>query len=50
MFTGAVFFRQFLPQSVFDQTMALSLHLFNVSTQVTGRSPRHVPFAVALTC
>jgi ABC-type phosphate transport system permease subunit len=28
--------------------MALSLHLFNVSTQVTN-VPRHVPFAVALT-
>ncbi|HIP79002.1 MAG TPA: phosphate ABC transporter permease PstA, partial [Kiloniellaceae bacterium] len=27
MFTGAAFFLPFLPQSVFDQTMALSLHL-----------------------
>jgi phosphate transport system permease protein len=48
MFTGAVFFRQLFPDSVFDKTMALSLHLFNVSTQVTN-VPRHVPFAVALT-
>jgi phosphate transport system permease protein len=48
MFTGAVFFRQLYPGGVFDKTMALSLHLFNVSTQVTN-VPRHVPFAVALT-
>jgi phosphate transport system permease protein len=27
MFTGAAFFLPFLPQSVFDQTMAMSLHL-----------------------
>ena len=31
MFTGAAFFLPYLPQSVFDQTMALSLHLFVVS-------------------
>ena len=36
MFTGAAFFLPFLPESVFDQTMALSLHLFVVSTQVPG--------------
>jgi phosphate transport system permease protein len=48
MFTGAVFFRQQFPSGVFDKTMALSLHLFNVSTQVTN-VPRHIPFAVALT-
>ncbi|MBL8730420.1 MAG: phosphate ABC transporter permease PstA [Planctomycetes bacterium] len=48
MFTGAVFLRALYPSSVFDKTMALSLHLFNVSTQVTN-VPRHVPFAVALT-
>lgn len=48
MFTGAVFFRQLFPNGVLDKTMALSLHLFNVSTQVTD-VPRHVPFAVALT-
>src|SRR5210317_251396 len=28
MFTGAVFFTPFLPESILDQTMALSLHLF----------------------
>lgn len=48
MFTGAVFFRQLFPSGVFDKTMALSLHLFNVSTQVTN-VPRAIPFAVALT-
>jgi phosphate transport system permease protein len=47
MFTGAAFFLPFLPESVFDQTMALSLHLFVVSTQVPG-VPEHLPFGVAL--
>jgi phosphate transport system permease protein len=47
MFTGAVFFTPFLPQGIFDQTMALSLHLFVVSTQVPGM-PEHLPFGVAL--
>ena len=47
MFTGAVFFTPFLPQSVFDQTMALSLHLFVVSTQVPG-VPEQLPYGVAL--
>lgn len=47
MFTGAAFFLPFLPQSVFDQTMALSLHLFVISTQVPG-VPEGLPFGVAL--
>ena len=47
MFTGAAFFLPLLPQSVFDQTMALSLHLFVVSTQVPGM-PESLPFGVAL--
>jgi len=47
MFTGAVFFTPFLPQSVFDQTMAMSLHLFVVATQVPG-VPDDLPFGVAL--
>ncbi|MCP4048046.1 MAG: phosphate ABC transporter permease PstA [Gammaproteobacteria bacterium] len=47
MFTGAVFFLPFLPQGVFDQTMALSLHLFVVSTQVPNM-PEGVPYGVAL--
>lgn len=47
MFTGAAFFIPFLPQSIFDQTMALSLHLFVVSTQVPN-VPEALPYGVAL--
>lgn len=47
MFTGAAFFLPFLPQSVYDQTMAMSLHLFVVATQVPG-VPEHLPYGVAL--
>jgi len=47
MVTGAAFFLPFLPESVFDQTMALSLHLFVVSTQVP-HVPEHLPYGVAL--
>ncbi|MCG7928863.1 MAG: phosphate ABC transporter permease PstA [Candidatus Thiodiazotropha lotti] len=47
MFTGAAFFLPFLPQGVFDQTMAMSLHLFVVATQVPG-VPEELPFGVAL--
>ncbi len=47
MFTGAVFFTPFLPQGVFDQTMAMSLHLFVVATQVPN-VPEALPFGVAL--
>jgi phosphate transport system permease protein len=47
MFTGAVFFTPLLPQGIFDQTMALSLHLFVVSTQVPG-VPENLPYGVAL--
>jgi phosphate transport system permease protein len=46
-FTGAVFFTPFLPQGIFDQTMAMSLHLFVVSTQVPG-VPEDLPYGVAL--
>lgn len=47
MFTGAAFFLPFLPESVFDQTMALSLHLYVVSTQVPN-VPEALPYGVAL--
>ncbi len=47
MFTGAAFFLPFLPESVFDQTMALSLHLYVVATQVPG-VPDELPYGVAL--
>jgi phosphate transport system permease protein len=47
MFTGAAFYLPFLPQSVHDQAMALSMHLFTVSTQVPN-VPEPVPYATAL--
>ena len=47
MFTGAAFFLPLLPQSVMDQTMALSLHLFVVSTQVPGM-PISIQYGTAL--
>jgi len=47
MFTGAAMFLPFLPESVYDQTMALSLHLYTVSTQVPD-VPDALPFGVAL--
>ena len=47
MFTGAAFFLPFLPQGVLDQTMAMSLHLYVISTQVPG-VPDELPYGVAL--
>jgi phosphate transport system permease protein len=47
MFTGVVFSLAFLPASVFDQSMALSYHLFIISTQVSN-VPEALPYAVAL--
>lgn len=47
MFTGAAFFLPFLPQTVWDQTMALSLHLYVISTQVP-EVPDGLPYGVAL--
>jgi len=47
MFTGAVFFTPFLPAGVLDQTMAMSLHLYVVSTQVPNVPPE-LPYGVAL--
>lgn len=51
MFTGAVFFRNIPEGDLFayrltDQCMALSMHLYTVTTQVTG-APEALPFAVA---
>jgi phosphate transport system permease protein len=46
MFTGAAFFLPHLPHSVFDQTMAMSLHLFVLATQVPG-VPEDLPYGVA---
>jgi phosphate transport system permease protein len=52
MFTGAVFYRRIAEGDLFaygitDQCMALSMHLFTISTQVTG-APEPLPYAVAL--
>jgi phosphate transport system permease protein len=47
MFTGAAFFLPFLPQGVFDQTMAMSLHLYVISTMVPG-VPEQTEYGVAL--
>ena len=47
MFTGAAFFLPILPQGVFDQTLALALHLIVVATQVPG-VPEALPYGVAL--
>ncbi len=47
LFTGVAFYLPFLPKSVFDQCMALSMHLFTISTQVVG-VPDAYPFATAL--
>ncbi|MFZ1730116.1 MAG: phosphate ABC transporter permease PstA [Bacteroidota bacterium] len=38
LFTVAAFYLPTLPQSVFDQTMALPYHLYVISTQVPGMS------------
>lgn len=47
LFTGAAFYLPFLPESVYDQCMALSMHLFVVSTQVPG-VPEEIPYGTAL--
>ena len=47
MFTGAALFLPFLPQGILDQTMAMSLHLFVVSTQVPN-VPEELRYGVAL--
>jgi len=47
MFTGAAFFLPFLPQGVLDQTMAMSMHLFVISTAVPG-VPEEMKYGTAL--
>jgi phosphate transport system permease protein len=52
MFTGAVFFKK-IPEgdpfaySVLDQCMALSMHLFTITTQVIN-APHALPYATAV--
>jgi phosphate transport system permease protein len=47
IFTGAAVFVPFLPSSVNDQTMALSMHLFTLSTQVQN-VPEEITYGTAL--
>lgn len=52
MFTGAVFFKKISEGNLFaynlkDQCMALSMHLYTVTTQVTD-APHALPYAIAV--
>lgn len=52
MFTGAVFYKKIQSGTLFaysltDQCMALSMHLYTVTTQVTN-APEPLPYAIAL--
>ena len=47
LFTGAAFYLPFLPRGVGDQCMALSMHLFTISTQVPNVPPS-MPYGTAL--
>jgi phosphate transport system permease protein len=47
LFTGAAFYLPYLPHSVRDQCMALSMHLFTISTQVPN-VPKALPYGTAL--
>lgn len=52
MFTGAVFFKKIQEGDLFayglrDQCMALSMHLYTVTTQVT-EAPAALPYAIAV--
>ena len=47
LFTVAAFFLPRLPQSPFDQTMALPYHLYVISTQVPGM-PEEIQYGTAL--
>jgi phosphate transport system permease protein len=47
LFTGAAFYLPYLPKSVYDQCMALAMHLFTISTQVPN-VPEELPYGTAL--
>jgi phosphate transport system permease protein len=47
MFTGALLFKKGLPASVMDQSMALSMHLFNIATQ-GARVSEEIQYGTAL--
>jgi len=48
LFTGAAFYLPYLPKSVRDQCMALSMHLFTLATQVPN-VPEQMTYGTALT-
>jgi phosphate transport system permease protein len=47
LFTGAVFFRRELPDSLYDQSMSLSMHLFSIATQ-GGQVPESIQYGTAV--
>jgi len=47
LFTAAAFYVPHLPQSMFDQVMALPYHLYIISTQIPNM-PKNIIFATAL--
>jgi phosphate transport system permease protein len=47
LFTVAAFYLPELPQSIFDQTMALPYHLYVIATQVPGM-PLNIQYGTAL--
>ncbi len=47
MFTGAAAFLLYYPSGVLDETMAMSLHLYVITTQTSGVA-ENVPYGVAL--
>ena len=47
IFTGAVFFKRDLPNSVMDQSMSLSMHLYSVATQ-GAQIPEEIQYGTAV--
>ena len=47
IFTGALFFRKDLPASVMDQSMALSMHLYSISSQ-GAQIPEEIQYGTAV--
>jgi phosphate transport system permease protein len=47
MFTGALIYKAELPQSIFEQSMTLSMHLFGAATQ-GGQIPESVQYGTAV--
>lgn len=47
LFTGAALYLPYLPRGLGDQSMALSMHLFTLSTQIQN-VPQHITYGTAL--